>query len=179
MRRLRRMSKQSLREPPRMETYSVDIDPEQVVRWVMEEHQATPAALRLLARRSTEARDIPAKTEFRLGDEERDDLNEIATLATLEIAPVHAGDGWRLTVLIEDELGPRVADDRLTVEPEEEMEVETFYREFIRTGRGSATVVAEADNPIAKARVTRLLNAIERNEHKNSRGGPRSKQTHT
>lgn len=24
-----------------METYSVDIDPEQVVRWVLEEHQAS------------------------------------------------------------------------------------------------------------------------------------------
>lgn len=161
-----------------METYSVDADPEQIVRWVMEEHQATPAALRLFARRSMEARDIPAKAEFRFGDEEREDLNEIATLATLEIAPAHDADGWRLTVLIEDELGPRVADDRLTVEPEEEIEVETFYQEFIRTGRGSATVVAEADSPIAKARVTRLLSAIERNVHKKSRGGPQSKQTH-
>jgi hypothetical protein len=154
-----------------METYSVDIDPEQVVHWVMEEHQATPVAFRLVARRSVELRDIPAKPEFRLGDEEREDLNEIATFATLEIAPVHVGDGWRLTVAVEDELGPRVADDELTVEPDEEIEVETFYREFIRNGRGSATVVAEADGPIAKARITRLLHAIERSEQKKSRGG--------
>ncbi|MBL8585157.1 MAG: hypothetical protein JNM23_00350, partial [Bradyrhizobiaceae bacterium] len=87
-----------------METYSVDIDPEQVVRWVLEEHQASPLAFRLVARRSVEPRELPAKSEFRLGDEEREDLSEIATFATLEIAPVHAGDGWRLTVTVEDEL---------------------------------------------------------------------------
>lgn len=154
-----------------METYSVDIDPEQVVRWVLEEHQTSPRAFGLVARRSVEPRELPAKSEFRLGDEEREDLSEIATFATLEITPVHAGDGWRLTVMVEDELGPRLADDELTVEPDEEIEVETFYREFIRNGRGNATVVAEAVGPIGKARITRLLHAIERNEHKKGRGG--------
>lgn len=157
-----------------METYSVDIDPEQVVRWVLDEHQASPLAFRLVARRSVEPRELPAKSEFRLGDEEREDLSEIATFATLEIAPVHAGDGWRLTVTVEDELGPRLADDELAVEPDEEIEVDTFYREFIRNGRGNATVAAEADSPIGKARITRLLHAIERNEHKKGRGGSQS-----
>ena len=160
-----------------METYPVDIDPEQIVRWGMTEYQTAPAHLRIFARRSAEPREIPVKTEFRLGDEEREDLSEIAIIATLEIAPVHAGDGWLLTVVVEDELGPRVAEDRTTVETEEEIDLETFYKEFIRPGRGSANVVAEVDGPEAKTRVTRLLNAIEKNKHGVGRGGSGSKRT--
>ena len=64
----------------------------------------------------------------------------------------------------------------LAVEPDEEIEVDTFYREFIRNGRGNATVAAEADSPIGKARITRLLHAIERNEHKKGRGGSQSEK---
>ena len=148
-----------------MEPYPVDIDAGQVVRWVMAEHRASPSTFRILARRITELRDIPLQTELGLGDEEREDLSEIAAIATLEIAPVHAGDGWRLTVTVEDELGPRMPDDSLTVKSEEEIDLDTFYKEYIRTGRGSANVVAEADDPEARARTTYLLNAIERDQH--------------
>jgi hypothetical protein len=42
-----------------------------------------------------------------LGDQEREDLTEIATIGTLEIAPVEPGKGWLLTVLVEDESGAR------------------------------------------------------------------------
>ena len=148
-----------------MEPYPVDIDAGQVVRWVMAEHRAAPSTFRILARRITELQDIPLQTELGLGDEEREDLSEIATIAILEIAPVHAGDGWRLIVTVEDEMGPRTPDDGLTVASEEEIDLDTFYKEYIRTGRGSANVVAEADDPEARGRMTRLLNAIERDQH--------------
>lgn len=62
-------------------------------------------------------------------------------------------------------MGPRMPDDGLTVESEEEIDLDTFYKEYIRTGRGSANVVAEADDPEARARMTHLLNAIERDQH--------------
>jgi hypothetical protein len=44
-----------------------------------------------LARRSWQVREIPARRELRLGDEEREDLSEIATIATLEIVRVCFG----------------------------------------------------------------------------------------
>jgi len=142
-----------------METYPVDLDPEQIVRWLMVEQQAAPSTFRITARRTTEVRDVPARRELHLGDEEREDLSEIATIATLEIAPIHASDGWLLTVAVEDEAGPPVA------EGEEKIDLATFYSKFIRPERGISNVVAEVENAQAKARMTRLLHAIDRNRH--------------
>ena len=90
-----------------MEPFSVDIDPKQIVRWVIAEHRITPSSLKTVARRTTEERQIPARPELHLGDEEREDLREIATVATLEIAPAHPSDGWLMTIVVEDEIGPR------------------------------------------------------------------------
>jgi hypothetical protein len=100
-------------------------------------------------------------------------LSEIATVGTLEIAPVEPGKGWLLTVLVEDEAGPRTPDDNASSEGEEEIELDAFYNEFIRPGRGNAYVVAEAENAAAKGRVTRLLNRIERNLHRSEHGAAR------
>ena len=83
-----------------MERFPVDIDPAQVVRWIMAEHAAAPFALKATARRATEVREIPARSEFHLGDEEREDLSELASIATLKIGPAHERDGWLLTVTL-------------------------------------------------------------------------------
>ena len=156
-----------------MQTYPVDTDPEQIVRWVMAEQQAAPSTLRTSARRSTEVREIPVRSEFHLGDEEREDLSEVATVAILEIAPVHASDGWLLKVIVEDEAGPRVPDRSAAVEGEQQIDLGTFYSQFIRPGRGTASVVAEVENPAAEARVASLLDTIEKNRHGPDRGGSR------
>jgi len=39
------------------------------------------------AERSTEIRELSARNELRLGGEEREDLKEVVTIATLEIKP--------------------------------------------------------------------------------------------
>jgi hypothetical protein len=144
-----------------MESYPVDIDPAQVVRWVTAEHQRWPSALRITAVRSREVREIPVRQEFHLGDEEREDLNEIATLATLEIAPARAVDGWLLRVIVEDEIGPRLSDGEAADEAEQQIGLGAFYREFIRPGRGHATVTGEAAGRQGLHRLTRLLQTIE------------------
>jgi hypothetical protein len=156
-----------------METYPVDIDPEQVVRWVVAECEAAPSSLRVTARRSREVREIPLRKESHLGDEERQDLTEIDTIATLEIAPVHASDGWRLSVVVEDEAGPRMSEGSEGGTTEQQIDLGTFYKEFIRPGRGIANVFAEAENESAKAHVTRLVSAIETNRHAKSRAESR------
>jgi hypothetical protein len=154
-----------------METYPADIDPEQLVRWVMAERLAARAsAVSVIARRSTDVREIPMRREVHLGDQEREDLSEIATVGSLEIAPIEPGKGWLLTVLIEDEAGPRAPDDNAAPEGEEEIDLDTFYDEFVRPGRGNAYVVAEVQDAAAKRRVTRLLNRIERNQHRPEHG---------
>ena len=148
-----------------MRTYPLDIDPAQVVRWARAEHEAAPSSLTVSARRANEVREIPARRELHLGDEERENLSEIATIATLEIAPAHASDGWRLTVVVEDEAGPRIPEAGTAMEAEQKIDLGTFYREFIRPDRGSATVIAEVEGSEGESRLTRLIEVIERNRH--------------
>jgi len=148
-----------------MQTYPVDIDPGQVVRWIRAEHEAAPSVFTITARRANEVKEIPLGKEIHLGDEEREDLSEVATIATLEIAPAHASDGWLLTVVVENEAGPHMPEKGTAVEPEQEIDLGTFYRELIRPGCGTANVTAEVEGPEAKARVTDLLDRIERNYH--------------
>ena len=148
-----------------MESVPVDVDAEQIVRWIIAEQAATPATFKTTARRMVEVREIPERREFHLGDEEREELSEVATIATLEVAPAHPSDGWHLTVTVEDEIGPRVSGEEAAPETEQQIDLGTFYSTFIRPGRGTANVVAEVDSPSARRSLTRLLNMSERNQH--------------
>ncbi len=148
-----------------MRTYPVDIDPGQVVRWIIEEHRTAPSHFRIAARRASEERDIPARKGLHLGDEEREDLSEVDTIATLEIAPAHASEGWLLTVEVEDEAGPRLPEKGQLVEEEGQIDLGRFYDEFIRPGRGMANVVAAVDDDAAEVRLNELISSIESNCH--------------
>jgi hypothetical protein len=148
-----------------MRSYPVNVDPQQVVRWIMDEQKATQARFKISARRAAEVRDVPVRPELHLGDEEREDLTEVDTIAALEIAPAHASDGWLLTVIVEDEAGPRLPDKRPLAGGEEQIDLSTFYKEFIRPGRGLANVEAEAQDEAAEARLNRLISSIEENRH--------------
>jgi hypothetical protein len=148
-----------------MEPFPVDIDPKQIVRWVIAERRIFPSSLKTLARRATEVRQIPSRADLHLGDEEREDLSEVATVATLEITPAHPSEGWRMTVTVEDEIGPRGPGRGTMVEADGQIDLETFNSLFIRLERGNTTVVAEADNAAAEARLSGLLASIETNRH--------------
>jgi len=69
-----------------METYPVDIDPEQAARWIKAECDVAPPAFRIAARRRREVREIPVRAETHLGDAEREDLSFRSI--TIEIARV-------------------------------------------------------------------------------------------
>ena len=142
-------ARRSLKGPP-MESFPVDIDAEQIVRWIIAERAATPSTFKTTARRTIEVREIPERRELHLGDEEREELSEVATIATLEVAPTHATDGWLLTVTVEDEIGPRVSGEEAATETEQQIDLGTFYNTFIRPGRGTANVVAAVDSSSAR-----------------------------
>ena len=149
-----------------MQSYSVDIDPQQIVRWITAEHKAAPSKYKITARRSVEPRELPGRKELRLGDDERDTMSETATIATLQIAPARPSDGWLLTIVIEDEIGPSASEGTETVDEEEqEIDVDVFQEEFLNPGRGNANVIAEVTGPSGKTRLTRILNNIEKNRH--------------
>jgi hypothetical protein len=148
-----------------MEPFPVDIDPKQIVRWIIAEHRITPSSLKIVARRTTEVREIPKRKELHLGDEEREDLSEVATVASLEIAPARPSDGWLMTIVVEDEIGPRGPGRGAKVEDDQQIDLETFNSQFIRPERGTATVVAQADDAAAEARISSLLASIENDRH--------------
>jgi len=144
-----------------MESFPLDIDAGQIVRWIMAEQAAVPSTFKTSARRVTEVREIPARQEYHLGDEEREELSEVATVATLEIGPRHGAEGWLLTITVEDEIGPGVLSEDLAPESEQQIDLGTFYSTFIRPERGIANVVAEFDGPAARTKITKLLATIE------------------
>jgi hypothetical protein len=146
-----------------MESYPVDIDPVQVVRWIKAEQERSPSTFRITARRSRQVREIPARPELHLGDEEREDLNEIENVAILEVAPAHAADGWLLRIVVEDEMGPGISTGEMVSAAEQQIDVGAFYHEFIRSGRGSADITAEIEGAEGKVRLAYLLGAIEKN----------------
>jgi hypothetical protein len=145
-----------------VDTYPVDVDPAQLVRWLWVEHDAAPNAFRITARRTTEVEALPVRGELHLGDAEREDLAEVATVATLEIAPANAAEGWQLTIVVEDEIGPRFLGGGAE---DQQIDFGTFYGEFVRTERGSMTVSAQVADATAGARLARLLRDVETNRH--------------
>src|SRR5262249_7921970 len=107
----------------------------------------------------------PARSELRLGDEEREDLTEIATIGTLEIAPARTADGWLLRIVVEDEIGPHVSDGATASVAEQQIDLGAFYHEFIRPRRGNANVTGEVEGQAGKDHLTHLLQSIEKNSH--------------
>jgi hypothetical protein len=148
-----------------MENYPVDIDPSQVVRWVKAEQERSPSTFRISARQSREVREIPARSELHLGDEEREDLTEIATIGTLEIAPAHTAEGWLLRVVVEDEVGPRISEGEMGGVAEKQIDLSAFYHEFIRPGRGNTNITGQVEGQGGRDHLIRLLQTIEKNSH--------------
>ncbi|RPJ82057.1 MAG: hypothetical protein EHM18_16115, partial [Acidobacteria bacterium] len=118
-----------------MATYPIDIEPDQIVRWLLAEQEATPSLFRFDARVVKEVRDIPPRSEYHLGDGEREDLSEVDTIATLEVRPANLSDGWALTISVEDETGPRAANQPVNTSSEQKINLGSFYHHFIRSGR--------------------------------------------
>jgi hypothetical protein len=146
-----------------MEGYPVEIDPEQVVRWLMIERERSPSSLIVEARRVTETRQIQDWPEIRLGDEEREDLRDKATIAVLDVSPRHADEGWRMTISVEDEVRPSDSDE--SEEEEEPIDLDTFYLDYIRAGRGTVGIIAEIDGRDGEGHLRYLLKSIETNAH--------------
>jgi hypothetical protein len=143
----------------------IDIDPEQVVRWLMVEWQKGGSGLDVRVSRTNERVPVEPRAEDRLGDEEREDLSDEVTVAKLEVTPTHAGKGWRLVVSAEAELEPFVPDEDFEEKEQAPIDLDTFYLEFVRPGRAAITISAEAETVEAEADLVRLTNAIETNVH--------------
>ena len=150
-----------------METYPVDIAPEQVVRWLMDEDRVHSFNLLVTATRSYQLGEISGGRSARLDDEEREEVSELSEIGLLEVTPRQKPSQWTLRVRVEDDIGPRLPEDEPVPDTDEEIDLPTFYEEFIKADRGVAEVEVsvEAESPAAKAQATRVLDAILTDRH--------------
>ena len=149
-----------------MDTYSVETDPEQVVRWLMVERQIGSPGLVINAQRVNEMQAVERNSEAPLDEQDHEDLSDTTTIATLEVAPIHAREGWRLIVAVQEELRPCDPDEEDSQEENvEPIDLNTFYLEFIRPGRGTASVSAEVEDAQGETRLAELPQSIETNSH--------------
>ena len=148
-----------------METYPVDLEASQIVRWLIDEEQRGTLQLRVTATRSYAVEALEKADLDQIG-EEVEDLNDILAIGTLEVRPPVSKNGWMLRIRVEDRIGPRVPEDEDAPEEEEEIDLQTFEADFILPERGTADISLEAEDAHAKASFTRLLNHMLRNEHK-------------
>lgn len=154
-----------------METYPLDIDANQAVRWLLEEQRRGTLRLNVLATRSYVLEELKQAESQSLGEEEAEDLSDVLAIGVLEVSPPAANDGWLLRLRVEDRIGRQSLDDEDVPPPEDEIDLEAFQAEFILPERGVADVSLEAENPQAKARFTRLFKDMLRDKHSAAAGG--------
>ena len=148
-----------------MERYSLDIAPEQVVLWLLDEQRRGRRKLEVSASRAYEAPEIAARELSGLGDEERDELSDVLEVGLLEVTPPPGSARWTLRIRFEDDTAQRLPEDEAVPEGEEEIDLETFYRDFIEPPRGTLEVSVEVESPAAKGQLNKILNAILRDRH--------------
>lgn len=150
-----------------MDTYPVDLDAGQIVRWLLDQQRAGRRMLQFNASRSYLVESIPLvqQQRRRLGDEEMEDLTEVTAVGVLEIASLRQAEGWVLRIRVEDVLGQRIPDDIQELQDAQDIEISEFYNAFILPGTGTAYVSAEAESPQAWAMCQKLLGSIQANIH--------------
>ena len=161
-----------------LETYPVDIAPEQIVRWLMVEGRLHAFDLLVSATRSFEPGALTGGASRRLGEEEREEVSEVSEVGLLEVMPRQRPHIWTLRVRVEDDIGPRLPEDEPVPEAEEELDLPTFYEEFIKADRGLTEVSVEVDSPAAKASFNRVLDAILTDRHQRGKSKPAPVKPH-
>ncbi len=148
-----------------METYPIDLDASQIVRWIIEEQRRGTLQLTVTATRSYVVEPFERADLNQIGEDVAD-LNDILAIGTLEVHPHNGKNGWVLRIRVEDRFGPRLPEDEDAPDGEEDIDLQTFEADFIAPERGEAEVLLEAENAQAKASFTKLFNHMLRNEHR-------------
>ena len=154
-----------------MTTYSIDLDAGQLVHSLRDADRRQEERLTLRATREYVARAEARSELLGLGDEEAEDLSEVAVVGRLEVAPPTEPGGWILRIRVVDELGPRLPEDQAAPDAEEEIGLAEFQTRFVLPETGTIEVEADIESPTAKQRLDRLLAEIRQDKHKSSRAG--------
>lgn len=148
-----------------METYPVDMEPEQIVAWLSDEQRLQAYDLLVSASRSFQPGEVTGGKSRWLSAEDREEVNEILEIGLLEVMPRQHSGRWTLRVRIEDDIGPRLPEDEPVPEGEEEIDLATFSQEFVKGGRGVAEVSVEVSDAAGKASFDQIFAAMLRDRH--------------
>lgn len=152
-----------------VETYPVDLAPEQIVRWLLDEGRLHAFDLLVNATRSYRVGALSTEDRASLDDAESGELSEIFEVGILELRPRQQPHRWVLRVRVEDDIGPRMPEDEPVPEGEEDIDLPTFHEEFIKANRGIAEMSAEVEGSAAKASLNRVLEAMLTDRHERGR----------
>jgi hypothetical protein len=148
-----------------MEFFAVDLAPNQVVHGLLDEGRLHAFDLLVSATRSYQVNVLSPEDRAGLNEDEKEDLSEVSEVGILEVRPRDNPHRWTLRVRVADDIGPRVPEDEPVPEGEEDIDLPTFYQEFIRDNRGIAEVSAEVEGPAAKGSLNRILTAMLTDRH--------------
>jgi hypothetical protein len=149
-----------------VEPIIVDIEPRQIVRWLLDEERIKAFDLLVTATRSYEREELAPGEERQLGEAEAEELSEINEVGLLEVMPRKEPSRWTLRLRVTDDIGPRMPEDEPVPTEDEEIDLTTFNEEFVVADRGFTEVSAEAQDRAASAELTRLVEAIVENRHR-------------
>jgi len=153
-------------EEQAVEPIIVDIEPRQIVRWLLDEERIKAFDLLVTATRSYEREELAPGEERQLGEAEAEELSEINEVGLLEVMPRKEPSRWTLRLRVTDDIGPRMPEDEPVPTEDEEIDLATFNEEFVVADRGFTEVSAEAQDRAASAELTRLVEAIVENRHR-------------
>lgn len=153
-------------EEQAVEPIIVDIEPRQIVRWLLDEERIKAFDLLVTATRSYEREELAPGEERQLGEAEAEELSEINEVGLLEVMPRKEPSRWTLRLRVTDDIGPRMPEDEPVPTEDEEIDLTTFNEKFVVADRGFTEVSAEAQDRAASAELTRLVEAIVENRHR-------------
>ena len=148
----------------RVETYPIDLEASQIVRWLIDEQRRGTLQVNVAATRSYVVEAFERADLAQMG-EDAADLNDVLAIATLEVRSAGGKNSWVLRIRVEDRVGPRLPEDEDAPDGEEGIDLQTFEADFIKPDPDAAEVTLEAENAHAKANFTKLFNHMLRNEH--------------
>jgi len=149
-----------------MELVAIDLAPDQIVRWLLDEDRRDAFDLLVSATRSYQVGALSEEERANLDDTEDGELGEISEVGYLEVRPRREPHRWVLRVRVEDDIGPRLPVDEPVPESEEDIDLPTFFEEFIAPNRGIADVSAEVEGSTGKVGLNHILREMTTDWHK-------------
>ncbi|HSM42081.1 MAG TPA: hypothetical protein VK862_15110 [Afifellaceae bacterium] len=145
----------------------IDIPADQIVHWLRAVLKSAKPRVRCTATREYVAdADPDLVPEFEsagLGPE--DDASSLITVGVLVITPADSLDGWHLTVAVEDVVGPHVPEDESAPDEPEEIDLDGYWDQFVKPGRGTETVTLTAESDEAMRHFETVFADLVRDRH--------------